>query len=128
MKEFLNQEEREALKVQHRQEKNRRVADRIKAVLLSDKGWTYRQIAEALLIDEQTIGRHVDEYLEDKKLKLSSGGSKGKLNKTQIEELKEHLECVTYSKIADIIAYVEATHGVSYISHLNGFRKRMFLL
>ena len=60
MKEYLNQEEREALKAQHRQEKNRRVADRIKAVLLSDKGWTYRQIAEALLIDERTISRHVD--------------------------------------------------------------------
>lgn len=62
MKGFLTETKREALKAQHRQEKNRRVADRIKAVLLSDKGWTYRQIAEALLIDEQTIGRHVDEY------------------------------------------------------------------
>ncbi len=47
MKKFLNQEERDALKVHHPQEKNRRVADRIKAVLLSDKAWTYRQIAEA---------------------------------------------------------------------------------
>lgn len=81
MKEFLSQAEREALKTQHRKEKNRRVADRIKAVLLSDKGWANRQIAEALLIDEQTIGRHVDEYLANKKLTLSSGGSTGKLNK-----------------------------------------------
>ena len=74
MKGFLTGTEREALKGQHRQEKNRRVADRIKAVLLSDKGWTYRQIAEALFIDEQTIGRHVDEYKENQKLMLSSGG------------------------------------------------------
>ena len=114
MNEFLTDTEREELKVHHRQEKNRRVADRIKAVLLSDKGWTYRQIAEALLIDEQTIGRHVDEYREHKKLRLVSGGSKGKLNKTEITEIKDHLERVTYLKITDIIAYIQATYGVSY--------------
>lgn len=111
---FLNQAERDTLKAQHRQEKNRRVADRIKAVLLSDKGWTYRQIAEALLIDEQTIGRHVDEYLENKKLTLSSGGSASKLNKAQTAEMLEHLERITYLKMADIVAYVQATYGVSY--------------
>lgn len=114
MKGILNQAERDALKAQHRQEKNRRVADRIKAVLLSDKGWTYRQIAEALLIDEQTIGHHVDEYLEDKKITLSSGGSMSKLNKAQTTEMIEHFERITYLKIADIVAYVQATYGVSY--------------
>jgi transposase len=114
MKGFLSEEERNALKAQHRQEKNRRVADRIKAILLSDKGWTYRQIAEALLIDEQTIGRHVDEYKEDQKLTLSSGGSMGKLSWVQAGELVTHLERVTYLKIADIISYVQATYDVSY--------------
>lgn len=125
---FLNQAERDTLKAQHRQEKNRRVADRIKAVLLSDKGWTYRQIAEALLIDEQTIGRHVDEYKETQKLTLSSGGSMGKLSWVQSGELVAHLECVTYLKIADIIAYVQATYGISYTvqgmtswMHVHGF-------
>lgn len=114
MKEFLTPEERAVLKVQHRHEKNRRIADRIKAVLLSDKGWTYRQIAEALLIDEQTIGLHVDEYLADKKLTLSSGGSKGKLNETQIAEVEKHLEATTYLKVVDIIAYVQKNYGVTY--------------
>ena|SRR3972149_11683392 len=104
---FLNQAERDTLKAQHPQEKNRRVADKIKAILLSDKGWTYRQIAEALLIDEQTIGRHVDEYLKDKKLTLSSGGSASKLSKAQTAEMIEHLERITYLKIADIVAYVQ---------------------
>lgn len=114
MKEFLNETERASLKEQHRQEKNRRVADRIKAILLADKGWTYRQIAEALLIDEQTIGRHVDEYVEDQKLALSSGGSMGKLSWVQTGKLVAHLERITYLKIADIVAYVQETYGVSY--------------
>jgi DNA-binding NarL/FixJ family response regulator len=55
MSEFLTPQEKESLKKKHRQEKNRRVADRIKAVLLADKGWSYRQISEALLLDEQTV-------------------------------------------------------------------------
>ena len=114
MKEFLTNIEREVLKKQHRQEKNRRVADRIKAILLSDKGWTYRQIAEALLIDEQTIGCHVDEYKKNQKLTLSSGGSMGKLSWMQSGELVNHLERITYLKITDIIAYIQGTYGVSY--------------
>jgi len=39
MKMFLSQSEEEQLRKQHRGEKNRRVADRIKSVLLSNKGW-----------------------------------------------------------------------------------------
>ena len=114
MKYFLTSSEQEALKAQHRQEKNRRVADRIKAVLLSDKGWSYRQISQALLLDEQTIGRHVDEYRESQKLTLSSGGSSSKLNETQASDLIFHLENVTYLKIDDICAYVHKTYGVLY--------------
>ena len=56
----------------------------------------------------------MDEYLEDKKLTLSSGGSVSKLNKTQTTEMIDHLERITYLKIADIIAYVQTTYGVSY--------------
>ncbi|WP_161630435.1 hypothetical protein [Holospora undulata] len=37
---FLPEKDRVALRTQHRQEKNRRVEDRLKTVLLSDKGWS----------------------------------------------------------------------------------------
>jgi hypothetical protein len=39
MKNFLTEAERAELKQRHRREKDRRTADRIKAVLLSDAGW-----------------------------------------------------------------------------------------
>ena len=48
MKNFLSQQERNELKARHRLERDGRVRDRIKAVLLYDKGWTLMQIAEAL--------------------------------------------------------------------------------
>ena len=114
MSTFLSEPERNTLRAQHRQEKNRRVADRIKAVLLSDKGWSYRQIAEALLIDEQTISRHVEEYKEGQKLTLSSGGSVSKLDAGQTAELVDHLTCMTYLKVSDIRAYVHKTYGIAY--------------
>ncbi len=63
---------------------------------MANKGWTYQSIAEALLLDEGTIRRHVNEYRNNKKLKLGSGGYDGKLNAMQIEELSKHLEQVTY--------------------------------
>lgn len=111
---FLTESERSFLRLQHRQERNRRVADRIKAVLLSDKGWTYRQIADALLLDEQTISRHVEDYRKRNKLKNESGGSESHLNEIQTALLLSHLERVTYLKIEDICAYVRLAYGVLY--------------
>ena len=114
MKEYLSQETRDKLKLQHRREKNGRTRDRIKAVLLSDKGWSYRQIAEALLIDEETISRDIDEYISEHKLRVETGGSKSKLNSAETAELLAHLEQVTYLKISDIVSYVRATFSIDY--------------
>ena len=48
----LTERERRELRQLHRQESCRRFADRIKTVLLLDSGWSYAQIAEALLLDD----------------------------------------------------------------------------
>lgn len=114
MKDFLTPSDKEDLRKQHRQADNRRIADRIKAVLLADKGWTYRQIAEALLLDEQTVGNHVDEYKEKHKLTLNYSGSKGKLNTKQMEELVSHLETNLYLKVSDICFYVLSKYAINY--------------
>ena len=59
MKNFLTKEEVNELKSQHRTEKNRKICDKIKAVLASNDGWSYKEIAEVLLLDKETISRHV---------------------------------------------------------------------
>ena len=114
MKSFLSDNERKELIALHRSEKDRRTGDRIKAVLLADKEWTYKRISEALLIDEDTVSRHVSEFQEDKKLKIASGGSKSKLSEVQTRELNSHLESNTYLKVIDICAYVQEKYGVTY--------------
>jgi len=44
-----------SLKALHRLQRDRRFADRIKAVVLLGSGWTVTQVAEVLLVDEKTI-------------------------------------------------------------------------
>ncbi len=54
---FLSSRQRRELKEQHRFEDERRYADRIKALLLWDEGWSFEQISKALLLNERTIRR-----------------------------------------------------------------------
>ncbi len=49
---FLSDRERTQLIVQHRRERDKRICDRIKAVLLFDKDWAISSIAEALLLSD----------------------------------------------------------------------------
>jgi transposase len=110
----LSDKEREALRLKHRREHDRRIADRIKAVFLKDKGWTYRQISEALMIDEETASGYVEGYVEQNKLKHASGGSKSKLTVEQTQELISHLKAHTYVKVAEVCEYVFKVYGISY--------------
>lgn len=65
MEHFLTKKERKDLRGQHRLERERRYADRIKALLLWDKGWGFEEISEALLLDETTIRRYRQWYEEE---------------------------------------------------------------
>jgi transposase len=114
---FLSEEERAQLKLQHKIERDKRICDRIKAVLLYDKGWSPKQIAEALLISEDTIRNYVDDYKSSKKLKPESGGSVEKLSLEQALQLVKHLENHTYLYTKDIAAYVESVFKIQYTIH-----------
>lgn len=54
MKIELTIKEKQDLESQHSKERDHRVADRIKAVLLNAEGWTQKQIAQALRIRYET--------------------------------------------------------------------------
>ena len=111
---FLTDQELAQLRLLHKQERDGRVRDRIKAILLYDEGWTPQQIAKVLLISDQAVRNHVEEYKASSKLKPKSGGSEEKLSKDQSEKLEVHLQEHTYLYIKDIIAYVKTSFGVAY--------------
>jgi transposase len=114
MKIQLTQEQKKELEAQHKKERDSKVCDRIKAVLLSSEGWTQSQIAQALRIHETTVAIHIADYLRERKLKNESGGSESKLTPEQTEELINYLEKNTYPDTKEIIAYVQKTYAVKY--------------
>lgn len=121
----LSGEERQSLVLQHRHERDKRICDRIKAVLLRDESWTYEQIAHVLLLTKEAIRQHIDDYEELRKLKPANGGSEQKLSTEQSRYLEEHLRVQTYLYVKDIAIYVESTLGVSYtIPGLTGWLHR----
>ena len=111
---FLTDDERSQLRAQHKRERDKRICDRIKGVLLFDKGWSIAAIAEALLLSEDAVREHIAEYRESKKLKPENGGSTEKLSLEQSEQLAERLQSQTYLYVKDITAYVQATWSVVY--------------
>jgi transposase len=112
MKISLTEEQKFHLEVQHKFERDGRVRDRIKAVLLANEGWTYKQIGQALRIHETTAWEHLCDYLREEKLKPKNGGSKSKLNDQRTEELIAHLEENTYPSTKEIIDYVALMYGI----------------
>ena len=68
MERKLTIKEREELIQSHRKERDKRLCDRIKAVLAYDDGYTYTQIAKLLLLDDETIRRHIHDYFFRHKL------------------------------------------------------------
>ena len=111
---FLTDEERASLQQQHKKERDGRVRDRIKAVLLRDKGWTWMQISDALLLSEETLRLHLKEFQASKKLKPENGGSEEKLTSKQSQQLIDHLQTHTYLYVKDIAVYVESMWNISY--------------
>lgn len=111
---FLNEREKAQLRVQHKQERDGRTRDRIKAILLYDEGWSPQQIAKALLISDQAVRNHVEDYKASHKLMPENGGSDERLSKEQSEKLEAYLKEHTYLYVKDIAAYVKATFGVIY--------------
>jgi len=114
MEKLLSPKEREKLINRHRKETNKRICDRIKAVLAYDDGYSYSEIARILLLDDETIRRHINDYQQEKKLKIESGGSDSKLGDKETYELIDHLQEVTYLYVKDICQYVKKMYGVKY--------------
>jgi transposase len=115
MDEFrLTAEEVRSLRALHRSCRDRRLADRVKAVVLLGTGWTVIDTAEALLLDEDTVRSYRQAYQQggtDLLLTVRYQGSEPKLNPDQIQ---------------DIVAYVQKTFRVVYtVGGMTDFLKRL---
>lgn len=117
------------LKIAHKTAKTKRDADRIKTILLLDKGWSPVQIANVLLLDDETIRNYIKLYESDgmeSLLKNNYKGFIGKLSDEEIMLLDNHLQKEIYLKVQDIIVYVKKVFKVEYsVSGMNELLHRM---
>ena len=120
---FLSPEKEQELRKLHRKERDRLVCDRIKAVLLSNKGWTYLMIAEALMIDDQTVSKYIQDYKETGKLNSKAGGSESKLSEYESRSLESYLESNLHVKTSCVCEYVKENFNKNYT--ISGMRSWM---
>jgi len=121
---LLTPEQTNELRRAHRLTKNKRAADRLKAVYLLSRGKTAREIAEVLMLDEDSISNYRKRYEEGGVkglLKDHYTGSEPMLSCCELEELTVHLESNTYLTVEAISEYVLQTYSVSY--SLSGMRQ-----
>ncbi|KEY57893.1 transposase [Serratia sp. DD3] len=114
MKIELTAEQERALEAQHRKCRDRRICDRIRCVLLSSKGWSTRMIAQSQLIDETTVRRHLNDWLNEEKLKPENGGSDSHLNEVQTAELIAYLTDNLLPTTQAIIELVDEWWSIRY--------------
>jgi transposase len=113
----LTQQEIEELEYEHRHTSDKRYADRLKAVYLLGSGWQVSQVAQALLIDRESVRNHHKRYrkggLEGLR-RHDAGGSEAALNCEQRQQLTDYLQthlCLTAKQVAH---YVQQTWDVTY--------------
>ena len=105
------------LRAAHRATREKREADRIKAVILLASGWSAEDIADALLIDPNTVRNHFKRYQQGGLpglLQVAYRGSDCELGETELAVLDAHLQTELYLSAKDVAAWVQASFGVVY--------------
>ena len=91
----LTDKELDDLESEHRHTSDKRYVDRVKTVYLLGKGWTVTKIAEALMIDRETVRNHFKRYRKGGLPALQqheAGGSDAALDEEQRQALNIRLQ------------------------------------
>lgn len=118
MKDYtLSKEKIAELEKLHRSLRDKRQADRVKAVIALSKGWSASQVAEILLFDEKTSRHYFDRYQQGGITALLDDnytGAEPKLNEYQMSELDSYLQEHILPDAKAVIAYIYKQYGVRY--------------
>ena len=109
--------EQRALIELHKGQKVKKIADRIKAIILLSKGFSPIEIEDILLMSERHVRRCRDIFLEkgmEALLQVHFKGSEPELDKDQLGELDEHLQQTLYQTAKEICGFVKRQFRVRY--------------
>src|SRR5450756_1671019 len=115
---FLSEKDRKALTALARDGSSPcRVSRRANALVLLDKGWSCQQVADALLLDDDTIrgwhGLFVSKGLEGL-ARFEAGGSACQISDEQQEKLKAWVAAALPRTTRQIGAWIEKEFGIGY--------------
>jgi transposase len=113
----IEKEDRLVLEEFHRACLDKKTADRIKAILLMDDGFTVKEIERILLLDERTLYRYKKTYINrgiDGLVEENYQGGFYKLTEDQINQLKQTLNTRLFSTASEVCRYVWKTFHVRY--------------
>ena len=111
---ILSLKEKRALISLHKTIKNKKQADKVKSIILLSEGYTKKQVAEILLIDERTIYRYkmlFTSSLEDL-LNCKYRGRPSKLTTDQERELSIYLTENIFRTAKEIAVYIKIKYKV----------------
>jgi transposase len=105
------------LRAAHRGTRDKREADRIKAVVLLATGWSAEQVAEVLQIDPNTVRNHFRRYQQGGIKALGHVAFRGSvcaLDAAQLAVLDAHLQTHLYQTAKAVACWVKDTFEVDY--------------
>lgn len=114
---MLTEQQVTELKLAHKQTREKRLADRIKAILYLHYGFSYTEIAKLLLFDEVTIRRYLKQFKEKGVtglLEYRYTGGKSRLTHTQEKEAREYFKEQTPQTAMEAVAHIKKRYGVPY--------------
>lgn len=117
MKDFLSPDQVTVLRITHKGIKDKKLADRIKAILLLNKGLSYTQVADILMLDGVSIRRYEKQFKEkgiDGLLEYRYAGGKSKLTILEQKELEEYLVSHTLITAKQVQDHIIKTYGKVY--------------
>lgn len=105
------------LRAAHRAARNPREAYRFNAIILLASGWTAAQVAEALLIEPDSVRTWFKRYRLggiDALVRMNYVGSEALLSPEQLSELEAHLNTQLQLSAAGVVRWVKERWGVEY--------------
>lgn len=117
MRDFLTAQEIEILREAHYSAFDRKHADRIKTILFLNQGFTYKQTAKLLMLDETTIRRYEKQFKKggaDLLVEANYSGSESFLTTLEQEQLTLHLKAHTLKTVKEVVFYTEQKYGKQY--------------
>lgn len=118
MKDYtLSKEEIAELERLHRSLRDKRQADRVKAIIALSKGWSAAQVAEILLFDEKTSRKYFERYQQGGSGALLNDnycGAEPKLDEHQIQQLDSYLHEHIFTDAKSVIAHIYKQYKVRY--------------